>query len=130
MIPSILRLPVSATLLTSFVVHGAGSYSGKTINAWMAGIRFWHLALVIEHLVLLQQYLRIPILSTLPFGLQLWSLSSAVADWVRPQLNAPSTRSSTLSVLRPFVSKISQMVTLRQPYLFLRQKPLGKRELR
>ena len=35
------RMPASAVLLTAFASQCTGSYSGKTINSWLAGLRSW-----------------------------------------------------------------------------------------
>ena len=37
-------MPASAALLTAFISQCAGSYSGKTIKSWLAGLCSWHIA--------------------------------------------------------------------------------------
>jgi hypothetical protein len=37
------RMPASAALLAAFVSQCLGSYSGKTLNSWLAGLHSWHI---------------------------------------------------------------------------------------
>ena len=41
-LPEELRAPASQSIITSFIVSLAGSYSGSTISNYVHGIRAWH----------------------------------------------------------------------------------------
>ncbi|KIO02636.1 hypothetical protein M404DRAFT_147786, partial [Pisolithus tinctorius Marx 270] len=43
-IPEVDHMPASAELIAVFASHHTGHFSDKTLNNWLAGLHFWHIA--------------------------------------------------------------------------------------
>ena len=96
-VPEELRAPASQSLITSFIVSVAGSYSGATISNYIHGIRSWH------------------VLHGLEWRLIPLELDAALRGAER--LAPPSSRRKKRQPYTPeFIAKIREHLNLDEPF--------------